>query len=77
MPFISSVEGTFGYGRPQGQTSNIEFDYPNFSSTAGLNLVSTGGIIGNAIYITTAVNNDVGNVYRSTAIAYNRSFSFQ
>jgi hypothetical protein len=27
--------------------------------------------------LTTAVNGDVGNVYRSTAIRYNRSFSFQ
>lgn len=76
MPFFSSVEGALGYGRAQ-PTGVVEFDYPNFASTAGLNLVSTAGVISNLLYLTTAVNNDVGNVYRSTAIQYNRSFSFQ
>jgi hypothetical protein len=76
MPFISSVEGTFGYGKPQPTTSD-NFNYLNFSTTEGLNLVSTQGIVGNAIYLTTATNGEVGNIYRSTAITYNRSFSFQ
>ena len=76
MPFLSSVEGTFGYGRPQPQAV-VEFNYPNFSSTAGLVQVSTEGVISNALYLTTAVNGEVGNVYRSTAIPYNRNFSFE
>lgn len=75
MPFISSVEGTFGQGR--ANQSQVEFDYPNFSSTAGLTEVSTAGVIGNALQLTTATTNDVGNVQRSTAIQQNRSFSFQ
>jgi hypothetical protein len=78
MPFLSSVEGVLAYGRPQPPpTQTVEFDYPNFSSTAGLTQVSTAGVISNALYLTQAVNGDVGNVYRSTAIRYNRSFSFQ
>lgn len=78
MPFLSSVEGALGYGRPQPPPQQtVEFDYPNFSSTAGLTQVSTAGVIGNALYLTQAVNGDVGNVYRSTAIRYNRNFSFQ
>jgi hypothetical protein len=39
--------------------------------------VSTAGVINNAIYLTTAVNGDTGNVYRSPAIAYNRNFTFE
>lgn len=78
MPFVSSVEGALGYGRAQPTaTGVVEFNYPNFSSTAGLSLVSTAGVISNLLYITTAVNNNTGNVYRSTAIQYNRSFSFE
>ncbi len=76
MPFLSSLEGTFGYGRPPASRI-VEFDYPNFASTTGLVQVSTAGVISNALYLTTAVNGDVGNVYRSTAIPYNRSFSFE
>ena len=76
MPFFSSVEGAFGYGRAQS-AGVVEFDYPNFASTAGLTQVSTAGVIGNVLYLTTAANNLVGNVYRSTAIPYNRSFSFE
>lgn len=76
MPIIASISGVFGYGR--GDTLPlIEFNYPNFSSTAGLVQVSTDGVINNALYLTTAVNGEVGNVYRSTAIKYNRNFSFE
>ncbi len=76
MPFFSSIEGAFGYGRPP-PSQIVEFNYPNFSSTTGLTQVSTAGVIGDALYLTTATNADVGNVYRSTAIPYNRSFSFE
>ncbi len=76
MPVLSSVGGTFGYGRPP-RAGGVEFYYPDFSSTAGLTQVSTAGVTSNALYLTTATNADVGNVYRSTAIPYNRNFSFE
>jgi hypothetical protein len=77
MPFVGSTEGVFGYGRAFKTLSTVEFNYPDFSSTAGLSLVSVYGVTGNVLYLTTAINNDVANVYRSTAISYNRNFSFE
>ena len=77
MPFLSSVEGTYGFGRPFKATSTVEFNYPNFASTTGLVEVSTAGVIGNVLYLTQATGGDVGNVYRSTAIPYNRNFTFE
>ena len=53
------------------------FSYASFASTAGLTLVSTDGVSGNALYITNTAGGNVGNAYRSTAIRYDRSFSFQ
>lgn len=76
MPFVSSVEGTYSFGRAN-KTSTIEFNYPNFSSTAGIEQVSTAGVISNVLYLTTDVGGDVGNVYRSTAIPYNKNFTFE
>ena len=76
MPVIASQGGKFGFGRP-AKTAVVEFNYPNFSSTTGLTEVSTAGVISNALYLTTATNGDVGNVYRSTAIRFDRSFSFE
>lgn len=52
------------------------FTYANFASTAGLELVSTDGVISNVLYVTNTTGG-AGNVYRSTAIRFNRSFSFQ
>jgi hypothetical protein len=75
MPFVSSVEGNYCFGRAN-KTSKVEFNYPNFSSTAGIVQVSTT-VISNVIYLTQAVTADVGNVYRSTAIPYNRNFTFE
>lgn len=78
MPLLTTMSGAFGYGRPTPQSSPVvEFNYPDFSSTAGLTQVSTAGVTSNALYLTTATNTDVGNVYRSTAILYNRNFSFE
>ena len=77
MPFLASTEGMFGYGRPNKVGAVVEFNYPNFASTTGLAQVSTAGVITNLLYLTTAINGDVGNVYRSTAIPYNRNFSFE
>ena len=76
MPFMNSVERVYAFATLPSR-ANVEFDYPNFASTAGLTQVSTAGVISNALYLTTAVNGDTGNVYRSTAIPYNRSFSFE
>ncbi len=78
MPCVSSMAGGYGYGRAYRSTGPIvEFNYPDFSSTAGLTQVSTIGVISNALYLTQTTGGDVGNVYRSTAIQYNRSFSFE
>lgn len=52
------------------------FAYANFASTSGLTLVSTDGVIANALYVTNTTGG-AGNVYRSTAIRFDRSFSFQ
>lgn len=52
------------------------FTYANFASTDGLSLVSTDGVIANALYVTNTTGG-AGNVYRSNAIRFNRSFSFQ
>ena len=76
MPFRSSVEGTYCFGRAN-KTATVEFNYPNFSSTAGLTQVSTAGVSGDLLYLTFADNADTANVYRSTAIPYNRNFSFE
>lgn len=75
MPFLASSGATYGYGRPQRVT--VVFNYANFASTAGLSLVSTYGVVSNLLYLTNAVNNDVGNVFYSTALRYNRNFSFE
>ncbi len=75
MPIVSSLSSVYGYGR--SKSSTVEFNYPDFSSTTGLTQVSTAGVISNALYLTQATNGDVGNVYRSTAIRYNRNFSFE
>jgi len=77
MPVLGSLSAIYGYGRAEKSTSVVEFDYPNFSSTDGLTQVFTAGVIDNLLYLTETANNDVGNVYRSTAIRYNRSFSFE
>jgi hypothetical protein len=75
MPFVGGAGGTFGYGRPGGAI--VKFNYANFASTAGLSLVNTYGVTGNALYITNAAAAVVGNVYWSTAVQYNRNFSVE
>ena len=53
------------------------FTYANFASTDGLALVlQETVVIANALYITDTTGG-TGNVYRSKAIRFNRSFSFQ
>jgi len=75
MPFVSSVEGTYSFGRAN-KTATVEFNYPNFSSTAGLTQVSTS-VSGDLLYLTKALPAVTGNVYRSTTIPYNRNFTFE
>jgi hypothetical protein len=75
MPFLNSVERVYAFATlPAG---SVEFNYPNFSSTTGLVLVGNAAQTGSVIYITTATGSQTGNVYRSTAIPYNRSFNFE
>jgi hypothetical protein len=64
-----------------GWTSSLpsfyQYYYEDFASTSGLELVSIYQITGNQIYLTSLANSDVGNVYTSNAIRYDRSFSLQ
>jgi hypothetical protein len=53
------------------------FTYLNFASTTGLTAVGNASVSSNIYYLTTAGNGQVGNVYRTTAIRYNRNFSTQ
>lgn len=53
------------------------FSYSNFSSTSGLVLRGNAAVSSNIINLTTASNNQVGNVYRTTAIRFDRNFSSQ
>jgi hypothetical protein len=52
-----------------------EFDYPNFASTSGLTYLGNVSVTSNILYLTSALNNRIGNVYRTSAIKYNRNFS--
>lgn len=53
------------------------FSYSNFASTVGLTAVGNASVVSNIYYLTTAGNAQTGNVYRTTAIQYNRNFSTQ
>jgi len=53
------------------------FSYSNFASTTGLVGVGNTSVSSNIYFLTTAGNAQVGNVYRTTAIQYNRNFSAQ
>lgn len=84
-PFSNGGSGDFAISAPQPSLSvsaqpttgsvvgNI-FDYTNFASTTGLELLSIHQISGNNIYLTNTTSNDVGNVWRSTALSYQNSF---
>ena len=59
-------------------TPNLQgFSYSNFASTTGLTLLGNAAVSSNILYLTTAANNQTGNVYRTTAIRYDRNFSTQ
>jgi hypothetical protein len=58
-------------------TPNLQgFNYPNFASTAGVTFVGAAAVSGGTIIaLTTTSSASVGNMYRTTAIQYNRNFS--
>jgi hypothetical protein len=60
-------------------TTNLQgFSYPNFTSTDGITLVGAAAVSGGTIIaLTTTTSASVGNMYRTTAIQYNRNFSAQ
>ena len=60
-------------------TPNLQgFNYPNFASTDGITLVGAAAVSGGTIIaLTTTSSAAVGNMYRTTAIQYNRNFSAQ
>jgi hypothetical protein len=60
-------------------TPNLNgFDYPNFSSISGLELVGTYATeASNEIVLTSPTVPSVGNVYRSTSVRYDRDFSLE
>lgn len=61
---------------PTPTNINVQgFSYPNFASTTGLVGVGNTSVSSNIYYLTTATTGQVGNVYRTTAIQYNRNFS--
>jgi hypothetical protein len=75
MPFMNSVERVYAFATlPQ---AIVIFNYPNFSSTTGLTFLGTAAQSGSVINMTTAVDNQTGNLYRTTALQYNKNFSFE
>ena len=53
------------------------FSYSNFASTTGLVGVGNTSVSSNIYFLTTPAASQIGNVYRTTAIQYNRNFSAQ
>lgn len=73
---ISGTPYTVIFTFPGDASRNtVGFDYLNFASTDGLNLVSTNRIENNYIYLTGLSTSDVGNVWRTIAVKYDRSFN--
>jgi hypothetical protein len=66
-------------GTPTPTNINAQgFSYANFASTAGITLVGAAAVSGGTIIaLTTTSSASVGNMYRTTAIQYNRNFSAQ
>lgn len=64
-----------------GWTSSLpeifEFNYVDFSSTSGLQLIGVFNVISNQIWLTNTTNSDVGNVWRTDSTNFNRNFSLE
>jgi hypothetical protein len=59
-------------------TPNLQgFNYTSFTSTGGTVSLGNVTLSSNILYLTTALNDQRGNVYRTSAIQYNRNFSAQ
>jgi hypothetical protein len=77
-PTITSTPTNTPTRTPTPTPTNVNaqgFSYPNFSSTTGLVGVGNTSVSSNIYFLTTAAGGQVGNVYRTTAIQYNRNFS--
>jgi hypothetical protein len=74
--YKSALKSSEILGNHRSTLTSDGFTYANFASTDGLSLVSTDGVISDALYLTNTTGG-TGNVYRTTAIRFNRSFSFQ
>jgi hypothetical protein len=60
------------------ETPNLQgFNYTSFASTGGTVSLGSTTLSSNILYLTTATNSEVGNVYRTSAVQYNRNFSAQ
>jgi hypothetical protein len=75
--YTHSVTSHNNVGWTNSVPAFYQYNYADFSSTVGLQLVSTYQISSNQIYLTSLGGSDVGNVYTSTSIKYNRNFSLQ
>ena len=53
------------------------FTYSDFSTTTGLSLLGNASVTSNILSLTTSGAAQVGNVYKTTAIRYDRNFSAQ
>lgn len=75
--YKSALKSSEILGNHKSTLTNDGFEYLNFASTSGLTLVSTDGVSSNYLYITNTSGGNVGNVYRTKAINFNRSFSLE
>jgi hypothetical protein len=77
-PSISTTPTTTTTPTPTNTPNLQGFNYPNFASTSGITLVGAAAVSGGTIIaLTTTTSAAVGNMYRTTAIQYNRNFSAQ
>ena len=75
---ITEISEQYNFLAPRFiEIPNQGFSYSNFASTVGLTAVGNASVVSNIYYLTTAGNAQTGNVYRTTAIQYNRNFSTQ
>ena len=77
LEYQQDLRNTLGAGYVHSSLPDYQFTYSDFSTTTGLSLVGDASVISDIIYLTTAVNGQVGNVYRTNAIRYDRNFSAQ
>ena len=77
-PTVTTTQTPTRTVTPTPTNINVQgFSYSNFASTTGLVGVGNTSVSSNIYFLTTAGNGQVGNVYRTTAIQYNRNFSAQ